>query len=178
MTNNLPSDPAIKKVKELIAVLDPYANNWHAWIESGACFLSKDEISIVCFFLMTGSHNMASQELNIPVITVSHMLDKISFRLNSNQGLYQRWLTEHQLEQQGIVNYTSQTDRFLNSPLAFLKLPYDLKRRLKYLNEETMAGVLNNYTEKELSESRFFNDKSLRLLKLILKENDCEQLLK
>lgn len=167
-----------EKVKELIAILDPYANLWGEWISSGACFLSPDEIKIIQNFLLTGSHYESSKELNISLVTAVSRLNKIKRRLLWYQPKYQRWLTERLLVHHGIITYTSKLDYFLNSPFQFLPMPLNLKKKLSLFIVETMKELLDNYSEEDLRKYRSVGDKIIENLKEYLSENKCLHLLR
>lgn len=167
-----------KKIKELIAALEPYAPVWQEWIESGGCFLSKKEIKLIKNYLTSGSHFKSASELNVSTITAASMLQKVQFRLFCNYSLFQNWLTEHLLENHGIVTYSSLQDRFLNSPLLFLPISHKLKFKLKSLSEYTLSDILAKYTENQLKTLCCLNPTLICELKHILIQNECLHLLK
>lgn len=167
-----------KKVKELITILEPYAAMWQEWTESGACFLSKQEIKILQNYLLSGSCSSSCVEFNISEIIVTDILDQIQVRLRWGSYKFESWLTERLLEEHGIITYTSPQDRFLNSPLMFLSIPDDLKFRLRYLLKYTMADILTSYTEAKLKAHWSVNDKLLKDFKEVLHQNKCLHLLK
>lgn len=167
-----------KKVEELIAALDPYADTWSEWIESGACFLNSKEITIISNYLLTGSHHISSTELNITTEAAASILKKAKRRLQWDSFKYKEWLTERLLEKHQIIKYETEQDRFLNSPLAFLSLPSTLKARLNYTCEETMNDILTKYSEKDMLRFRSFGKKNMEEFKKVLKANDCLHLLR
>lgn len=67
---------SIKKVKELLGVLDPYAELWHEWKVSGACFPTEQEIVIIQTYLLTGSHFTSANQLGISPGTAASILNK------------------------------------------------------------------------------------------------------
>lgn len=168
----------LKNIKELIAILEPYAPVWQEWKESGACILSKQEIALLQNYLATGSHLNSCLEFGISISNATDMLNRIKLMLCWDSLKLGSWLTERMLEKQGIITYESQQDKFLNSPLIFLHMPYDLKIRLRYLSEYTMGDILAKYTEIKLRAHWSLTDELVNELKELLKQNNCLSLLK
>lgn len=166
----------IQKVKELLALLDPYADLWDEWTSSGACFLTKDDITIVQNFLLTGSHYPSVVELNISLVTAVSRLNKIKLRLEWFRHKHDLWLTERLLTNSGIITYSSPHDYFLNSPFEFLGMPIQLKRKLRLLMVDTMQELLTNYSEEDLRRYRTIGNKTIEDFKVYLAENGCLQL--
>lgn len=167
-----------KKVEELIAALDPYADTWSEWIESGACFLNSKEITVISNYVLTGTHQLSGSELRITPETAASILKKAKMRLKWGLPKYKEWLTERLLESHQIIKYESEQDRFLNSPLAFLSLPPMLKTRLNSICEDTMNDILTKYSEKEMQCLRSFGKKNITEFKNVLKANNCLHLLR
>lgn len=169
---------SIKKVKELLSVLDPYAEFWHEWKVSGACFLTEQEILIIQTYLLTGSHFTAANQLGISPVTAASILNKSILRLKWNYPLFQGWITEQLLEVHGIIVYETEQERFLYSPFAYLPMPLLLKRKLNVLNSETMSELLHNHSEADLKRCRCIGDKMISEFKFFLRKNQCLHLLK
>ena len=169
---------SVKNIKELIAILAPYAPVWHEWIESGACILSKQEIRVLQNYLRTGSHLTSSRELDIPALSASVMLSRIKLRLCWNAPKFESWLTERLLEKHGIIRYASEQDKFLRSPLIFLPIPFELKQQLRYLAESTMGDILSKHTESKLRNHWSLNEEIINNLKEVLQQNKCLHLLR
>ncbi len=169
---------SIKRVKELIALLEPYSTAWSEWIESGACFLSQREIIIIQNYLLTGSHFKSGSEFNISIITAASILNKSKLQLSWNYGKFLGWLTERLLERHGIITYESELDRFLNSPLIFVLIPWQLKVKLGYLCESTIGDILTKYSEDKIKRFWFLDKKSFKEFKTVLQQNNCLHLLR
>lgn len=169
---------SIKKVKELLGVLDPYAEFWHEWKVSGACFLTEQQILIIQNYLLTGSHFSSANELNISPVTAASILNRSIFRLKWNYPVFQGWLTERLLEAHGIIVYETEQDRFLHSPFVYLPMPLQLKRKLNILFPQTMSELLAKYSERDLRKYRCIGEKTIAELKIYLRKNDCLHLLK
>lgn len=163
----------IQKVKELIAILDPYADLWDEWTSSGACFLTYDDIRIIQNFLLTGSHYSSVEELDISLVTAVSRLNKIKLRLQWYRPKYNLWLTERLLTQSGIITYSSPLDYFLNSPFEFLKMPLPLKNKLRFCMAETMQELLDNHSEEDLLRYRTVGTKTIHDFKNYLIYNNC-----
>ncbi len=170
--------PSIKKIKELLAVLDPYAESWQEWTTSGACFLSEQEITIIQNYLLTNSHFPSAIELNISSVTASSILNKAKWRLKWCYPKFQGWLTERLLEDHGVIIYQTELDRFLNSPFAYLEMPLVLKRKLNILYPENMGELLKTHTEVELRKFKCIGEKTIEDFKTYLERNGCLHLLK
>lgn len=166
------------KIKGLIAVLEPYAPVWQEWTESGACTLNEKEIRILQNYLVSGSHLPSCKEFNMSELNAADTLDQIQLRLHWGSRKFKAWLTERMLEEQGIITYKSPVDRFLNSPLQFLPISYDLKIRLRYLMKYTMAEILTHYTENKLRAHWSADEKLICDLKEVLYQNNCLHLLR
>ncbi len=169
---------SIKKIKELLAVLDPYAESWQEWTASGACFLSKQEITIIQNYILTGSHFPSAEELNISPITAASILNKAKWRLKWCYPKFQRWITERLLEDHGIITYQTESDRFLNSPFEYLEMPLELKRKLSILFSETMGELLQTNTETDLKRYKCIGERTIEDFKNYLEKNECRHLLK
>lgn len=167
-----------RKLKELLAILDPYAELWHEWKVSGACFLTEQEIIIIQNYLLTGSHFPSADQLNISPITAAIILNKSKLRLKWNYPVFQGWITERLLEAHGIIVYETELDWFLHSPFAYLPMPLQLKRKLNVLLPETMSELLIKYSEKDLKRCRCIGDKTIDEFKIYLIKNHCLHLLK
>ena len=169
---------ATKKLKELSETLVPYSVLWSEWIESGACFLNQKEITVIKNYLLTGSHTSSSVELGITYGRAAIILKKVNRRLKWNYKNYQGWLTERLLEQHGIITYSCKLERFLNTPMPYSNIPYNLKTKLSCLSKDTMGGLLNSYSLKDMKRFRNFGNKTLNDFKEVLKENNCLHLLR
>lgn len=169
---------SIKKVKELLSVLDPYAEFWHEWKVSGACFLTEQEIIIIQNYLITGSHFTSANQLSISPVTAASILNKSILRLRWSYPVFQSWITEQLLEAHGIIVYETERERFLHSPFAYLPMPLPLKRKLNMLNPETMSELLIKHSEADLKRCRCIGDKTISELKIYLIKNHCLYLLK
>lgn len=166
-----------KKKRELIDALAPYSDMWEEWIESGACFLNEKELMIIRNYLSSGSFQGVSEELNITQGTAATILKKSKQRLRWSYSKYQAWMTERLLEDHQIINYSSDVDRFLNSPLAHLKISHDLKNRLSLLGKQTIQEILSSYSVKDLMRFRLIGAKVINDFEELLKENNCLHLL-
>ncbi len=93
MEQTLP-ETSIKRIKELLAILDPYALNWKEWTRSESCFLSSLEIKILQNYLLTGSNQQSSIEFNIPESTAASMLNKVERKLRTDFIKFENWLRE------------------------------------------------------------------------------------
>lgn len=169
---------SIKKIKELLAVLDPYAESWQEWTASGACFLSEQKITIIQNYLLSNSHFSSAIELNISPVTAASILNKAKWRLKWCYPKFQGWFTERLLEDHGIISYETELDRFLNSPFAYLEMPLELKRKLNILFSETMGEVLQTHTEFDLRTFKCIGEKTIEDFKNYLERNGCLYLLK
>ncbi|MCD6066951.1 MAG: hypothetical protein K0S33_1777 [Bacteroidetes bacterium] len=169
---------AIKKVKELIAVIEPYAPHWREWTGSGASFLSPSEILILQNYLQHGTHDVSHTELKLSLPTIEFIMQLSVSRLHRNQHLFRKWLTERLLEEHGVIRYESAQYRFLHSPLGFLNIPYELKFELRLLRESCIADILNKYTEAMLSEQWFMTSGGMKQFKRILRKYKCVHLLR
>lgn len=169
---------SLLKVKELIALLHPYASHWREWTTSGASFLSPSEILIIENYLKSGTHDASVKELRLSLSTIDFVMQLSIARLRRNEHQLRKWLTEKMLEEKGLIHYSSERERFLHSPLVFLNIPYGLKWELKHLRENSMADVLQHYTEEELRECWFMTTKGMKELKRLVKKHKCEGMLK
>lgn len=169
---------SIKKVKELIALLEPYAVDWSDWTKSGACILNQKEITIIQNYLLTGSHSVSSVELNLTIATSASILRKTKMRLKWNLPQFQAWQTERMLEELGLIKYESELDRFLNSPLIFLPMPQQLKIKLGFSDLDTIGELLSKYSEGQIKRFWFFDAKNFKEFKVLLEKNNCLHLLR
>jgi hypothetical protein len=168
----------LEQVKDLIAILDPYAELWQEWINTDACFLSDEEIKIIQNFLLFSSHYPSVIELNISLATAKEKLKRIKRRLKWNYPLYQKWVTERMLLNSGILNYHSKEDYLLNSPIEFIPMSATLRKRLNVFSVSTLNELLSNYTENDLRKIRLFGEKTITEFKHLLIEYNCSHLLR
>lgn len=83
---------SIPKLKELIAVLEPYAPVWQEWTKSDECFLNEKEIKVILNYLMTGSHLKSASELNISILDAINTINKAKLRLCVYADKFEGWL--------------------------------------------------------------------------------------
>jgi hypothetical protein len=169
---------SLLKVKELLALLEPFAMHWQEWTSSGASFLSPSEILIIENYLRDGTHDASMKELRLSFATIDFVMQLSISRLRRNHHQFRKWLTEKLLEDAGVISYSSEQARFLHSPLVFLGIPYSLKSELKYLRESCMADVLRHYSEEELRQCWFMTERGIMELKEVLENVGCLGMLK
>jgi hypothetical protein len=169
---------SIIKVKELLAILQPFAAHWYEWTSSGASFLSPSEILIIENYLKSGTHDASMNELHLSFSTVDFVMQLSATRLHRHQHQFHKWLTEKMLEESGVISYPSERAKFLHSPLAFLDIPFSLKSELKHLRESCMEDVLRHYSEEELRGCWFITERGMEELKRELERYECEALLR
>lgn len=166
-----------KKLSELTKCLEPYAELWYEWTTSGATFLSKKEITVIENYLLTGSHVKSANILSISPTTSANIQNKSMRRLKWNYKKFQGWQTERLLEQHGIITYSSDLDRFLNSPYQYLPICYKIKTTLGFLDGETINEILTRYSENKINRWPFY-PRHMNEFKEILREHECLHLLK
>lgn len=110
--------------------------------------------------------------------TASSRLKKIKQRLVRDVTKFEDWQTQRLLEDSGIIVYTSETDRFLNSPFDYLEMPLNIKRKLKVLSAETMKELLEETSEENLKRYRNMGNKTIEEFKVYLNKNGCLHYLK
>ena len=89
------SKTTIENIRELLALLDPYANTWQAWTQSEECFLSVHEIRIIQNYLLSGSHAQSALEFNIPQSVADIILNRAKQLLQTNFPVFENWLHMH-----------------------------------------------------------------------------------
>ncbi|HEY1040644.1 MAG TPA: hypothetical protein VGF30_14620 [Bacteroidia bacterium] len=87
------SKATIRDIKELLTLLDPYANTWKVWTQSEACFLSPHEIRIIQNYLLTGAHLQSAEEFNIPEFVAEIILNRTKHLLQDNLPAFESWLS-------------------------------------------------------------------------------------
>lgn len=172
------SGSTVKEIKELLAVLEPYAYSWKEWTQSRATFLSPKEILLIESFLETGNHNFSCKALGINPAAAQYLLCNSKLRLHIHRHLFESWLTERLLENHGIIYYVSDVDRFLNSPLQFLPINYELRTNLCRLHKTTIRDLLNTYPLGTISAQWYMTELLLQEFIYLLKEYQCLHLLK
>ncbi len=165
-----------KKLSELQKTIEPYIELWDEWTSSGATFLSKRQTQVIENYLLSGSHLITAKVLGISPKTSASVLNKSIRRLKWNRHHFQRWLTERLLERHDLINYSSDIDRFLNSPYQFLPISSELKVRLTYFDEETLGEILARYSEESLVRWPLY-PRIMKYLKSELYKMDCINLL-
>jgi hypothetical protein len=152
-------------------------NFWKTWIASPACCLNSQEIIIINGFILTGSHQYACLLLNIPYSSASNTFRNCKKRIAWSYHVFQKWLTEGLLEDQKVISYTTDLEKFLHTPITDLVIEPTLKRKLMILND-TIFEVLSEYSEKDLKSVRGLGSKKIKGFRLLLIENNCLHFLK
>ncbi|MBS1635418.1 MAG: hypothetical protein JST26_05800 [Bacteroidetes bacterium] len=160
----------VNKKKELAFALFPYNQYWDAWIASDACFLEKDEITLIEIYQKTGSYAICAEELGISFVRAANDLLDIISRLKLLQGDYLTWQDHFLQEKKGVVLYLSDRERFLFAPIVTLSLSHELKVFLKCLGIGTISELIKSYSFQELRSDKSLTEQTANeLFKLLHK---------
>lgn len=152
-------------------------NFWNVWTASPACCLNTHELTVIDGFILTGDHYYSAMLLNIPYDNAVQIFYSCKRRIAWSYHVFQKWLTESLLIEQKIINYTSDLEFFLHSPIKDLKIERQLKRKLMMLNN-TIYEVLSEYSETDLKSMKVFGSRETKDFRLLLMENNCLHLFK
>ena len=164
------------KVNNFLREISVDENFWNAWTASPACCLNSHELIVINGFILTGDHYYSAMLLNIPYDNAIQIFHNCKRRIVWSYHVFQKWLTESLLVEQKIINYTSDLEKFLHTPIKDLKIERELKRKLMLLSD-TVYEVLSEYSEMDLKSARGLGSNRIKGFKLLLKENNCLHLL-
>ncbi len=135
-------------LNELKLRVSPYLEFWEEWIGTDACFLEKQEITIIAIQLKKGfsaSLFERSRYYNQP-----EQLQKLSHKLRSRYSHFQEWVI---CKFFGVLLYMGKaygTDLFFDTPIHALQLPQParavlLRFNIRYLQQLAFAFKPNDF---------------------------------
>jgi hypothetical protein len=81
----------IEYFKNVLRIVNPYAEAWHEWKGSKACFLTKKEIDSIESYLYFGSLNHCSEILNVSLLECSISIREALFKLSWRRNEFEHW---------------------------------------------------------------------------------------
>jgi hypothetical protein len=81
--------------KDLLRILEPYAEFWQTWTKSKDCFLSKVEVQVIESYLYFGQHKVICDELNLTLLKVSVSIHEAKIKLITRRHLFNQWRHEY-----------------------------------------------------------------------------------
>ena len=152
--------------RRLNEAIKPYAGQLDQWIDSELCFLSRAELFLIAYGTSFANPTPAAENLACKEDVVVSLTTQLCHRLERNVGFYQLFTKGEQVELVTSV-LTKDLGSVVPKPMAMILRPLapDLKT------------LLLAYSSADLIELKNFGGKKLLLLRELLEEHGCRELL-